>query len=490
MNGQVLETTLAAIKLDRSDDTGQLFVAMIAAYLQEASDENNAVTTSLRPEDIQSRFVESLPMGPLPIAHVMDRIRRDVLPDVIKLTHPRYMGVNVAPPLPAALWTEALIAALNQSVRAFVMSPTITPIENQVVRWLADCVGYSASAGGTLTSGGTEANFTALLAARAAITPAVWEEGLGESMAVVFCGENAHVSVIRAVAQLGLGTRRAVRVALQDHRMDTKALASHVRDAARSGTTIMAVVATAGAPATGAFDDVDAIGRICEDHGIWFHVDGAHGATALLSESHRFRLRGIERAHSVTWDAHKMMMMPLSAGVLLVRDAATLARAFAPDGVEPKQVDRWNLGACSFMTSRRADALKLWVGLLRYGAGGIGAIYDYLCELTVTLYRHLAARGDFMPLHVPDCNLLCFRYIGELRLGAEAIDLVNRKLYDQLIRSGQAFIATVTLDGQFWLRVTIMNPLTQEQHLRDLVEELAAIGRQVVDELSGITGRG
>lgn len=482
MSDRILEETLSAMESDMHDEAGQRFVATILEYLAGASRGSGAVTTSSVPANIQARFAEPLPTGRRPIDQILERIEREVIPDAIKLMHPRYMGVSVAPPLPAAVWTEALIAAMNQSVRAFAMSPTLTPIELQIVRWLADRVGFPASAGGTLTSGGTEANFTALLAARAAIAPDAWENGLGSEPPVVFHGESAHESVIRAVAQLGLGSRRAICVPLKAHRMDTEILASRIRGEMRRGTKIMAVVATAGSSTTGAFDDIDTIGTICKEHALWLHVDGAHGATALLSETHRHHLRGIEHAHSVTWDPHKMMLMPLSASAVLVRNTELLDRAFCANRAAANATADWNLGLRSFMTSRRADALKLWVGLLRYGADGIGAIYDHLCGLTTALHRLLSARGDFAPLHIPHCNLLCFRYIGNLTLEDHTVDLVNRKLHERFNRSARGFIATGNLDGRFALRVTIMNPRTQETHLHELLDELAAMGREVVAE--------
>jgi L-2,4-diaminobutyrate decarboxylase len=482
MTTQVLDETLAAIQHDMSDETGRLFASAIAAYLLHASRGDSPVTTRATPEEIRARFAEPLPTGRRSIAEVVARLERDVVRDAIKLVHPRYMGVSVAPPLPAAVWSEALIAAMNQSLRASVMSPTITPLEHQLIRWLTERIGFTEAAGGTLTSGGTEANFTALLAARAAIAPDAWDSGLGSEPPIVLLGDNAHDSVTRAVAQLGLGARRAVRVPLRDHRIDTDALACRIRDARAAGTRIMAVVATAASSSTGSFDDIDTIGAICKDHAIWLHVDGAHGASALLSDVHRHRLRGIERAHSVTWDAHKMMLLPLPAGAVLVRDAAWLDRAFAPDGAAQGAAGDGSLGPRSFMTSRRADALKLWIGLLRYGADGLAAIYDHLCELTMRLHAMVSARGDLASLHVPQCNLLCFRYVGDGVLDPPALDLVNRELHDRFRSSGRGFIATVELEGRFALRVTIMNPLTREQHLHDLLEDIATTGNRVVAE--------
>jgi L-2,4-diaminobutyrate decarboxylase len=167
---------------------------------------------------------------------------------------------------------------------------------------------------------------------------------------------------------MGLGLRSVVVVPSRGYRMDVERLALRLAELAAARTPVMAVVATAGSTATGSFDDLEAIGRLCEAHGAWLHVDGAHGASALLSASHRHRVRGIERARSVAWDPHKMMLLPLSAGVVLVRDERELEGAFAQRAPYLFHGDRdvervWDQGVRSFQCSRRADALKVWVAL-------------------------------------------------------------------------------------------------------------------------------
>src|SRR4029079_17400765 len=197
------------------------------------------------------------------------------------------------------------------------------------IRWMGELAGFGPEVGGTFTSGGTEATFTALLAARARAMPDAWEHGVGDRAPVVLAGEHAHYAVTRAVAELGLGMRRALAIPSRDHRMDPLAPEARLDGLAREGQPVMPVVATAGSTATGSFDDLDTIGRLCEARNIWLHVDGAHGASALVSEAHRHRVRGIERARSIAWDPHKLLLMPLGTGVLLVREEADLDRAFA-----------------------------------------------------------------------------------------------------------------------------------------------------------------
>jgi len=178
-----------------------------------------------------------------------------------------YMGHQVAPPLPAAVWTEPLISVMNQSVAVWEMSPTATVIEHRVIRWMTDLVGWDEASGGTLTSGGTEATFTALLAARNAIIPDAWTDGVGANPPVVLCGEHAHYAVSRALGELGLGVRSLVTIPSREFRMDPDALERALVDARASGKAVMAVVATVGSTATGSFDDLSAIGQICEAHG-------------------------------------------------------------------------------------------------------------------------------------------------------------------------------------------------------------------------------
>jgi len=389
-----------------------------------------------------------------------------------------YLGHQVSAPLPAAIWTESLTGAINNSLAVSEMSPAITAIERQLIRWMAELAGYGAEAGGTFTSGGTEATFTALLAARARALPDAWENGIGSAAPAVVYGENAHYAVTRAIGELGIGLRAGVVVPNRDFRMDAAALNRALEDLARKGRQIMAVVATAGSTPTGSFDDLESIGQVCEARGIWLHVDGAHGASALLSSRHRHRMKGIERARSIAWDPHKMMLLPLSAGMLVVRDERDIDQAFlqrAPylfHAAENQAVP--DQGVRSFACSRRADALKAWVALLRYGADGIGELYDRLCDLTADLYGLIERHPSFETFHAPESNILCFRFVGDGRSDDAALDLLNKELRERFNRSGVGWITTTVLNGRRVLRVTIMNPRTRAEHLQRLLDGLSA----------------
>jgi L-2,4-diaminobutyrate decarboxylase len=478
---------LSEIEADASRDIAAKFVAIAADYFEQTRRRDDRVSTSSSPSQLARRFDEPLPREAHDVDVVIERLRTQVIPDANHLWHPRYVGHQIAGPLPAAVWTEPVTAALNQSVAVFEMSPVGTVLEHQVISWLCALVGFPSESGGTLTSGGTEATFTGLLAARAAALPDAWTNGVGADPPVLLCGEHAHYAVTRAGAQLGIGMRNVLAVRSRDYKLDPEALADRIAEFARDGRRVMAVVATAGSTATGSFDDLDAVASVCDEHGIWLHVDAAHGGSALLSNTHRERLRGIERVRSLAWDPHKMMLLPSQAGTLLVRDARELESAFsqrAPYLFADAHAERsWDQGPRSFMCSRRADVLKLWVALQRYGADALGELYDYFCALARFMFEEIAERAGFVALHEPEGNILCFRYVGSGGLSNVTLDEVNRELRERYNQSGEGWITATNLDGRRVLRVTLMNPRTTTDDIRDILDGLARVGARLEREL-------
>ena len=476
-------TVFADLEADAAAGVAEAFARIAAGHYASTRADDARVSTALGPDELAARFDEPLPATGHPLESVLESLRRDVLPDSNHLTNPRAMGHQVSAPLPAAVWTEPVVAALNQSVAVWEMSPVGTVLEARVLRWMCDLAGLGPAAGGSFTSGGTEATFTALLAARAAALPNAWKEGFGPTPPVVVHGEHAHYAVTRAVGAMGLGTDNAVSVPARDYRMDVAALAAELDRLAARGRAVMAVVATAGSTATGSFDDLESIGKLCEERGLWLHVDGAHGASALFSAEHRGRLRGLERARSIAWDPHKMMLMPLAAGMLLVRNERDLDAAFsqrAPYLFHARDASRaWDQGPRSFQCSRRMDVLKVWVSLQRYGAEGLGAIYDHLCATARELHDLIARRSDFEALHEPESNILCFRFTGDGSITGDLLDALNVRLREEFNRSGEGWITTTLLGGRRVLRVTVMNPRTRTRDVEAVLDGLARTGTRL-----------
>jgi L-2,4-diaminobutyrate decarboxylase len=467
---------------------GHRLIDRMAALLADLED---GPVSPAPPECRDTRFDAPLPRRGAPAEDVWREVWDRVVGGAIHLAHPMYMGHQVAPPLPHAVLADALASLLNQSLAVREMSPSGTPVEAQVIRWLCEAVGYPAGADGTLVSGGSAANLTGLLAAREARFPGAWAGGLGSvpelARAVVLVSPHAHYSIERAAGVMGLGSDAVLTAPERDGRMDPGGLEEAIVAARVQGRVPLAVCATAGATATGAFDPLDAVADVCARQAVWLHVDGAHGASFALSPALRGLLNGIARADSISWDPHKMLWMPISAGAVLVRERRHLEAAFrqsAPylfhdaGGDAPSP----DAGRMTLQCSRRFDALKLWVCLRIYGADGLAEMMETTVRVTGALYARLEAADDFEPVHRPQANILCFRHLPAAVAGrADAeVDAFQAALRERYNASGEGWITATVLNGRRVLRVTLINPATGETHLDRLLAGLRRVGRGLV----------
>ena len=390
------------------------------------------------------------------------------------LHHPSYMGHQVCPPFPTAAIADFVISVLNQSTAVWEMSPVGTMIEKEIVRWLTMQVGFPDSAEGTAVSGGSAANLTALLAARAH-----WSQSARGERPVILTSADAHYSVARAAAIMGIDASDVIRIPTDArHRMDLGELAATLESVEDRDASVLAIVATAGSTATGSFDDLEAIAQLRDRHQTWLHVDAAHGASALLTNSLRHLVRGLERADSLAWDPHKMMWMPLSLGAVLVRDGAWLRRAFDADApyLFHKTAASDNLGEITIQCSKRADAIKLWLTLKTSGAAAIAETLEKVTATTRYLFERVRDSEDFEPMHDPQFNIFCFRYRGS--------DELNAEIRDRLIRSGEAWITSTLLKGLRVLRVTMINPATEREHVDAMLASVRRIALEIRNETS------
>lgn len=399
-------------------------------------------------------------MEPLELAKLVTRYSNH-------LHHPSYMGHQVCPPLLDSATADLLISFMNNSTAVWEMSPIATAIEKEVVRWLADLARYPETAEGTAVSGGSVANLTGLLAARARFAS---DATNAHKRPIIVTSRDAHYSIARAAAIMGIPPVDVLKVPTDDdHRMDVDGLAETLAAVeARDDAALLAIVATSGSTATGAFDRLDEIALLRDRFRTWLHVDAAHGASVLLSGKFAHLVRGLERADSFSCDPHKMMWMPLSLGMILVRDGIWLRRAFEADAPYLFNAGSENLGEMTIQCSRRADAIKLWLVLRSQGTKPIVEGMERVTELTRYLYDRLAASDDFEPVHTPDLNILCFR-----RRGLD--DEQTADLRERLIRSGKAWITTTILRGERVLRVTMMNPRTTKEHVDAMLDALREV---------------
>ncbi|UQA57603.1 pyridoxal phosphate-dependent decarboxylase family protein [Polyangium aurulentum] len=474
------EAIRAAYDPERFRADGHRLIDRLADYLAEIARTNGPsrppVLPWTPPGTLAADFPADFPEAPTDpelhsdaFAALLDR----VLLHSNHLHHPRFIGHQVTAPLPLAALCDLVSALLNNGMAVYEMGPASTAMERSAIRWLADRLELGPHADGVLTSGGSIGNLTALLAMRRARAPFdVWGAGDGGNLAVLASGQT-HYCVDRAARIMGWGAGGVVPVAVDERfRLRPEALPAALEDAERRGRQVIGVVASAGSTAAGAFDPLDAVADFCEARGLWMHVDGAHGAAAALSPKYRHLVRGAERADSVVWDAHKMMLMPALVTAVLFRDGRRSHEAFAQEAsyLFLGEEALFDLGARTLECTKRMMSLKLYAGL---ALGGTGLFSDYVTrafDLGRRFGEMLREAGDFELPVDPACNIVLFRHVPEGAGDGEALDALQERARRALRDDGSFYIVQTRLAGRTWLRVTIINPLTTEDDLSGLIE--------------------
>jgi aromatic-L-amino-acid decarboxylase len=421
---------------------------------------------------LRSRLSTPLPDGPADAGAALADAT-SVLDASVSPSRPLFLAYIGSTGLEAGVLAGALGTAYDVNLAA--SAGAVELLEEQALRWMAEFVGYPMHQG-VFTSGGMTSNLTALLAAREQALPGSRATGVGGRAAAVYCSEEAHHSVVRAVEVAGLGSDSVRRIALDpERRMRVDELTSCLEADRRAGITPVAVIATGGTTLTGAVDPLDAIAAVCAEHGVWMHVDGAYGVPAACVPSAAPLFAGLDRADSVTIDAHKWMGVQKSCSVVLLRRPGALAAAFAhQEKYMLHAQDLANPVDNTLEYSRPVRSLKLWLAFRTYGA----AAYRLWIERTIGHARDLAAvlssHPEFELLHEPMLSTVCFRHVRE---GVGDLDAHNLALAAAVQRDGRVYLAPALLDGQVCLRVCFTNFRTRSEHVAELVrvlEDLAA----------------
>ncbi|MBN1854593.1 MAG: aminotransferase class I/II-fold pyridoxal phosphate-dependent enzyme [Pirellulales bacterium] len=410
----------------------------------------------------------------------------------LNLHDPRYIGHQVPASVPVGGLFDGVGAVTNQVMAIYDMGPWATSIERALVYRLGRQIGWSEPTfSGLVTHGGSLANLTALLTARNVRLGDVWERGALRSglSPVILVHADAHYSVTRSAGILGLGTGHVLPVPPDDRRrMDPNRLDEMLRNLRAKNQPVVAVVACACATPIGAFDPLEAISDVCRRHDVWLHVDAAHGGAACFSPRYRHLVAGLDRADSIIWDAHKMLFVPALCAFVFYRCGAHQFETFRQDApylFDPAApgLAEYDSGLRTIECTKRAAAFGLWGIWSLFGSQLFNDLVDITFSMGRVFYEKLAAAPDFEPLHEPECNIVVFRYVPEpLReapveqLGRFQLDLRRR-----LIESGDFYIVSTNLNGAGALRVTIINPRTEPEHLDRLMDAIRKHGRALLD---------
>jgi aromatic-L-amino-acid decarboxylase len=398
----------------------------------------------------------------------------------------RVLDASVSPSRPLFLaWigsTGLEIGVLASALATTYDANLATPgggadlVDAQALRWVADFVGFP-SADGAFTSGGMTSNLTALLASRERALPGSRVDGIGNRRAAVYCSDEAHHSVVRAVETCGLGSAAIRRIPIDDaRRMRAAGLADALERDVAAGVVPVAVVATTGTTLTGAVDPVDAIADVCEAHGVWLHLDGAYGLPAAAAPTAAPLFAGIDRADSATIDAHKWLGLQKSCSVVLLREAGPLQAAFGHEerymlreGDVPNPVDR------TLEYSRPLRSLRLWMAFRVHGAAQFRAWIEGTLANARRLAELIEAAPEFELLHDPMLSTVCFRHVPA---GVADLDAHNVGLARAMMRDGRIFIAPAAVDGRACLRACFVNYRTTADAVPLVLEVAAELGRR------------
>ncbi|WP_261643515.1 pyridoxal phosphate-dependent decarboxylase family protein [Erwinia mallotivora] len=469
------------------------------AYQQAIAQTSEAVVQWLQqPEMYQGKSV----------AELRERIRLDFTPqglgnqaaigraveyflkDSLSVHHPQCVAHLHCPSLVISQAAEVLINATNQSMDSWDQSPSATIIEMKLIEWLRTQVGYQAGDAGVFTSGGTQSNLMGLMLARDAFFArqghSVQQDGLpGDLKKIrVMCSENAHFSVQKNMALMGLGYQSVTLVKTDScARMDVNDLAEKVAQAQARGEQILAIVATAGTTDAGAIDPLRDIAALAAKHHIWLHVDAAWGGALLLSEQYRHYLDGIELVDSITLDFHKQFFQTISCGAFLLKEARHYELMRYQAAYLNSEFDEAhgvpNLVSKSLQTTRRFDALKLWMGLEALGQKQYAEIIDHGVSLAQQVAGYVSDHSALQLVMQPQLASVLFRYApAQLTASGEAaVAMLNQRIGDALLDSGKANVGVTEHNGVTCLKLTLLNPTVTLEDIKvllSLVESTAA----------------
>lgn len=380
-----------------------------------------------------------------------------------------YVGHQVAVTLPVTALTSAMMAYMNNCTTVYELGMAGNAMEKVVISHLAGKFGYNEGATGFVVSGGSMGNLTALVTAR---TSSGIEEKDYHRLAIMVSAE-AHYSVERAAKIMGIRSDNIIKVPVgDDFGIRPEVLESTYQQAVSEGKIVFCVVGCACTTSVGAFDNLEAVADFAERHQIWFHVDGAHGGAVIFSEKYKHLIKGIERSDSLIVDFHKMMMTPPLSTAIIYNAGNRKVNEFSPKAAylwqDQLSEEWWNSAKHTLECTKPITILHTYAIMRLYGDEIYQQNVDILFDMGKQFAEMIKAERNMELALEPKSNIVCFRYITE---GADA-DAVNKRIAQKLLEDGSYYVVSTTVRGEFYLRITIMNPFTDKTCLERLIAKI------------------
>jgi aromatic-L-amino-acid decarboxylase len=467
------QSELPSLRLDATREEALERASAIVAEAWRSFDRSRPGQPAVD-ERVHALLRAALPNDGTNALGVLDDAAR-ILDTSLAQPRPRFFAFVGSSGLEIAVLGDLLASCFD--VNLALWAGAASEVEDQAVRWVSEFIGFPA-ASGAFTSGGTISNVTALAAARERALPGTRRKGMGATVrGALYCSREAHYSVVRSAELLGIGAEQVRALPLDDRRqLVPDAVAEAIDRDRRAGVAPIAVVATAGTTLTGAVDPIEALADVCGERGIWLHVDGAYGVAAATTPSAGHLFAGLERADSVTLDAHKWLFLPKACGVVLVRRREDLHGALAhEEDYIPRDRPDHHMVDITLEYSRPFRALKVWLAFRAHGADAIRAAIERNLRQARLLHAEIARCDDLELLcGEPPLSVVPFRHVPP---GITDLDDHNLRLVAALQETGDVWVAPARVDGAVCLRPCIVNYRTTDDDVRELVRLSLEAGR-------------
>ena len=485
------DTLRKAYSPERFQTVGEKVLAEVRSHLDLSQSRTRLTSFPAPAPDVERAYWE----GEGKLSADLHDMHRRVIERSNHLHDPRYMGHQVAPVLPESALTGLITDILNNGQAIYEMGPTNAVHEDLLMAELGEHLGLPPGCGGILCHGGTLGNLVALMAAqrRVALDLGVdsWTDGVRAfpQPLVVLVSERAHYCIDRAMRILGWGSGGTVLVQTDaQHRMDPSDLQAKVDECLAQGKRVMAIVGSSCTTSAGAFDPLEELAAVSQRHGIWLHVDGAHGAAVSFSEKHRSLVAGIEHADSVVMDFHKVCGLPALCTGVFYRHHADSFLSFSQQAEylwdNATDLDWWDTGKRTLECTKRMLSTRLAAIKAEYGWSIWGEMVDRLWELGVALAGHVQERPRWELAMTPQANIVCFRPAPAQGANQERWNLVVKALRKRHLAEGSGYVVQTEIDGKVWLRCTLMNPLTEESDLVQMLDEFEDLLPPVMENMT------